>query len=73
MKQRRLSIELVGPGFVAKHHLEAVRRLGGGGDYRHHQLELRFGRTQGARTKSWTSASQLSGAYDCAAVRRFAF
>ena len=30
MKQRRLSIELVGPGFVAKHHLEAVRRLGGG-------------------------------------------
>jgi predicted dehydrogenase len=29
MKQRRLSIELVGPGFVAKHHLEAVRRLGG--------------------------------------------
>jgi predicted dehydrogenase len=28
MKQRRLGIGLVGPCFVAKHHLEAVRRLG---------------------------------------------
>jgi predicted dehydrogenase len=28
MKQRRLGMGLVGPGFVAKHHLDAVRRLG---------------------------------------------
>jgi predicted dehydrogenase len=28
MKQRRLGMGLAGPGFIAKHHLDAVRRLG---------------------------------------------
>ena len=28
MKERKLGMGLVGPGFVAKHHLDAVRRLG---------------------------------------------
>lgn len=28
MKQRRLGMGLVGPGFISKHHLDAVRRLG---------------------------------------------